>query len=262
MSKIQTDHLLGTSSKILINDWPAMREIIAKTASTLKQKQETDVSSIDNLMSLVTDVQLNDATDGPYHTFINKLLWGYSIISKLRLRIIITSDDNLKPHIRDNTVDLPENIKKDVNAASLDKMQRQLDELAKTQFQQWQELVTSWEQQLVMQLTMNDVNLSELEIEQISKQETLSEILNLFNDLHLEPPRVKGDRIYFSDYLKLKTMLCIHSAFSRQHKPHAMIDIQKSLKLLKNDFKQVSQQEKELIETQHQEIDNLVQLNV
>jgi len=259
MSDHQNVHSIDTTSKVIINDWLAIREIMADIATTCKEKQETEVGSHENLMTLLSDIQFSDAFTGPFHPFIKKLLASYALICKLRLYLITTQDDNIKPHISEPINDFPPNINTDINVASLDKIQRQLDETARSQFQQWKEKAKEWQDQLILQLTVHEANLSELEIEAISTQETLSELLNQFTDLHLELPKIKDDKYKFTDYFKLKVILCLHSALSRQHKAHETNDIQIFIKKLKSDFKQIGQQEQGLIKAQGKEIDELMQ---
>lgn len=258
MSEISTKPFASTTNLALINEWPSIRSIIATNASTIATKQKLDVEAFENLMPLISAEQFDDAVRGPLHPFINKLLSTYALIAKVKLKLIISQDENLGPHIRNQEVDLPDSINiKETNQAALDKMRYNLDELAKEQHQHWQEQIEGWGQQLVMQLTMNDISLSEMEINSLSQLETRSELEAQFTDLHLDLPKLKNDRLYFADYFRLKVILAIRSSLSRQHKAHELADIQKLLKIVKNDFKQISQQEREIITKQHQEIDQI-----
>lgn len=241
--------------KAIINDWITLREILGQITTTLKDKKVKNSKDLDNLMQPLSDTQLTDALNGPYHQYLAKLVHKYSEIGKLRLNNVINQDDNIKPHIHDREVKLPENVNREISSAALDKLQRQLDELAKTQLQQWQDLIQNWQEQLLMQLTMNDITLSEIEIEELSQQEVLSELQNRFNDLNITLPRKKHERYNFSDYLRLQVMLCLHSCLSRQHKPHDDGELQKIIKKFRGDFKQITQQENELLKNQNTELE-------
>jgi hypothetical protein len=248
-------HTIPSTAKLLMTNWMALREIMAKITQTRKEKQEGNTP---DLTHLITDKQIFNAFYGPYHPLIQKLTKSYALINRIRTYFVITQDDNIKPHIQKENIELPKNINTDINAASLDKIQKQLDVVAKTHFQQWEENVNNWGHQFVMQLTLNEINLSEHEIENFSAAETLSELLDQFTDLSLELPLKKNERYSFTDYFQLKSILCIQSALSRQHKPHDKNEIDTILKNFKRDFKQITQEENNLITQFNQEVDALL----
>lgn len=256
MANAQILKLSPTTLKILINEWPALREIMAEITTTRKQRQVQNPN--DTLFVLLTDEQVHNAFFGPYHGLVQTLAEAYVLISKLRTHLTISQDENIKGFIKSTQIDLPESIKTDINAASLDKLQYQLDKIAREHFAQWQEQEINWRQQVIMQLTMNEVNLSDLEINELTQPETLSEVLNLFTDLNLEPPKLKTDYYTFSDFLHCKAIICIHSALSRQHKPHSMEEIEKPLKRLKNDFKQINNEQNELLKAVKRDTDGII----
>lgn len=243
-----------TTAKALLNDWQALRDIIAQIMCTQKEKQEKVNEDSAYLFKLLSDRQIDDAFHGPFHPLIHHLTQAYSLITQIRTRLIITQDDNLKSRAQDSGFDLPENLNKEINAAALDKKQRELDEAARHQFQQWQELMGKWQQNFVMQMTTNDIALSEAEIDEMQQTEPVSELTDRFTDLKLEAPKMKKQNYTLSDYLNLKIILIVHSALSRQHITHIDEELQKLLKQLKPHFKALSQEEDELIKQQETEI--------
>lgn len=259
MKKNQDDNSIITStSKALINDWLALRDIIAKISCTQKEAQEKVNEKPTWLLEVLDDTRINDAFHGPFHPLIAELVAGYIVISKIRARLVITQDDNLKPHVQNADFDLPQDLTKDINAAALDKKQRALDEAARHAWQQWQELIGSWQQNLLMQIGMNEVSLSDAEISEMQQIEPLSELMDRFTELKLELPKMKKPHYQFADYFHLKLVLCIHSALSRQHVVSVDEEIAKVLKKLKPELKKITQQEGELVQQQKTDIETLM----
>lgn len=247
-----------TTGKALLNDWQALRNIIAQITCTQKEKQEKVNEDSAHFFKLLSDTQIDDAFHGPFHPLIHHLTHAYSLITQIRTRLIVTQDDNLKSRVQDSGFDLPEGLNKEINAASLDKKQRELDEAARHQFQQWRELIGKWQQNFVMQITTSGITLSEGEINEIQQTEPVSELINRFTDLKLEAPKMKKQNYTLNDYLNLKIILIVHSALSRQHITNIDAELQKLLKQLKPHFKTLSQEENELIKQQDTEIKTLM----
>ncbi|OGT48049.1 MAG: hypothetical protein A3F17_00370 [Gammaproteobacteria bacterium RIFCSPHIGHO2_12_FULL_41_15] len=260
MSTKSTIPLSPTTLQVLFNDWLALHEIMAEITQTRKQKQlQYQAENPISPFTLLTATQIHDGFYGPYHGFIRSFGHAYALISKLRTHLTTTQDENIKTHIKDSDLNLPERIKIDTNAAALDKLQRTLDDLARKHFPQWQECVIRWREQLIMQLTLHDITLSDLEIEDLSHPETLSEMLDRFTELKLTPPKVKGDAYTFSDFFRCKAILSIHSAYHRQHKSYEMEEILKIVNKFKNDFKQIDKEQKQLLDATEKDIEAILQ---
>lgn len=247
-----------TTAKALMNDWQALRDIVAKITCTQKQKQEKANEDSAYLFKLLSDTQIDDAFHGPFHPLVHQLTHAYSTITQIRTRLIVTQDDNLKSRVQDTGFNFPEDLNKEMNAAALDKKQRELDEAARHQFQQWQELMGKWQQNFVMQITTNGIALSEGEIDEMQQTEPVSELMARFIDLKIEAPKMKSQNYGLGDYLNLKIILIIHSALSRQHITHIDEQLQKLLKQLKTHFKALTQEESELIKQQETETKTLM----
>lgn len=254
MAKEQSRHSISSTAKMLINDWTALREIVGQVTLTRKAQHQPQDSS-----SLLTDINLQDATQGPLSKWLKVLSAKYALLTRIKTQNVITNDDALKPHILDRGMDIPTLNNPDINAAAVEKLQLQLDELARKQFSEWQTKIKEWQEMLVMQLMMHEVQLSELEIETFSYFETISELLEQFSEFKLEPPKFKGEYYNFSDYFKLKIILGAHSAWNRQHQAHNADAIDKLLKEFKSDLKDLSQQEAEFNTRFAKEIEQLVQ---
>lgn len=245
--------LSPTTLSILFNDWIALREIMAKI--TLTRKQSQNATKKDTSFSLLTETQIHDGFYGPYHALIRAFSQAYALISKLRTHLTITQDENIKALLKTSDLNLPKAVKTEINAATLDKLQRKIDELVKEHFKKWEEQIIRWREQLIMQLTMHEIALSDFEIEDLSQPETLSEMLERFIELKLTPPKIKGDAYSFSDFLRCKAILVIHSAFNRQHESRSIEEIQKITKLFKNDFKQMDVEQEQLIDKIHRDLE-------
>ncbi len=257
--KNDTDNsFISSTAKALINDWQALRNIIEQISRT--PKEQLDNNDPDALLKILSDTQIEDAFRGPLHPLIHQLTHAYSLISEIKTRLIITQDDNLKPHVQDSGFNLPDDLNKEINAAALDKKQRELDEAARHHHQQWQTLITTWQENLMKKITDNDLALSETEIHEMQQVEPLSELINRFTDLKLTLPKMKKKAYGLSDYFMLKVILCIHTALGRQHVANIDEELQKRLKKLKEDFKTITKEEMTLIEQQHTDINTLMKL--
>jgi len=244
--------IVPTSAQLIINEWLGLREVLSQITTPIQDKQN-------DVPHLLSETQISDGFHGPFHPMISQIFSLYATIGKMKVRQIIIQDDNIKPHIRELNTNLSDDINLDLNVAALDKTLKQLDSLAKKQLQEWQENIDHWQQQLVMQLTFGGINLSELEIKELSQLDPLYVLVNRFTHLHLELPKTNSEHYTFAEYFKLKAILCVHSALSRQFKPHGMPEIEKILKNIKTEFDDIEEKAAELIETQEQATQELMQ---
>ncbi len=260
MSKKEAVDCNLTTAKVLINEWGAIREVIEEISTLLKDKQSEDSDTfVEAPVNLLTDQRVNDSIDGPYQTFIKKTLSAYSAINNVRMQVTFTQNENLNiKNVAPAESDLPKEVLKNFNAAMLDKLQHELDTLTRENFKAWQEMIYNWQQNISLGLTMADVALSELEIKELNDLEPLSELEARFADMKLDMPKIAKTGLDFKQYLTMKANLCIHSSLSRQHKEHKPTDISSTLKKIKDTFKQIAQEEKELIQSQNDAINQVI----
>lgn len=239
---------IPTDTKILINEWQTLHDKIVENAQLVKIKKTEEASS-----SLLSEQQLNDALNGPLQYFFKQKLKAYATISKVRLLLTTTQDDIFKnnPHDKVSLKDLEK-----INTAELDKMQQTLNELTKAHYQQWQEKRKSWDQQLTLAMTANNISLSEIEIKELKDKEPLSELMDRFIDLNIKMPSI--EKMDFEQYLRLKVYLTIRNSLSRQQEPHDDEAITKLVKKLNREFNQIHQEEKQLIKTQRAETEDII----
>lgn len=239
---MSNDFLAQTTLKILVNDWSKLREIIANITKS-KRAAPSPITESDLSLALVSDDAIQDVFEGPYHALLRPLVESYALISKLRAYTVVTQDEALKPHVHAPDTGIPSQYQKTVTAAVLDKLQRELDEVAQRHFSQWQAQQKEWQGQLLMQLTAADIALSDLEIGDLSNIEPLFELKINFQQHSLTLPKGKNQGISMSDYWRAKTLYVMHSALGRQLKPHTQADLDQQLKTFKPLFQQIEKQE-------------------
>lgn len=238
----------STEAKVLINSWQSIRNIIKEHTTLVKKQDATNDGSESPLLS---DQQLNDAFNGPYQHFIKQKLSAYAKLGFLRLQLTIHQDDSLRSPHHNETKVIPTATLEKHSINDIDKMQSELDELTNNQHQQWQEQIKAWQQQLIMSLTAIDVPLNDLEIKELQDKEPLSELFDRFTVLNLEPIKLAKTDFDYEKYLRLKVNLAVYSSLSRRHQSHTENEIEEIIKKLKNDFDQINQQEKKLLEEQN-----------
>lgn len=242
---------LSTDTKVLINDWHALSEIIEKNTAYIKGTPLSETSS--TTQGLLSDRQITDALQGPFQNFFKLKMTAYSAITKVRFMLVVTQDETFKNS--KNTY--PKETLQKTAITDLDKMQKNLDEQLNAHYQQWQELIARWQQQLIAGLEENDIPLSDIEIKEFQDQEPLSELYARFTDLNIE---MKTPEIVdFDEYFHLKIHLAIHSSLSRRHKTHEHHEIHKISKKLKSLFSTITKEEKNLLTTQSQETSKVIE---
>lgn len=254
------DFMVSTSAKVFLNDWGALRDIISKHTMLVKDAANPDVTPQNPATSLFSDRQMDDALNGPYQSFIKQKMAAYATLSKVRFKLTVQQDENLKEftHSEEDQNELNAFLGQ-TSLSNLDKMQNELDELTRTHHQAWQAQLTDWRNSLVSSLNQANLPLTDREVEELNHQEPASELFARFVDLKIETPKKLDHADDYSKYYTLKTMLAISSSLARQHKPSTEKDIEPILKKLKSNFEAIHQSEKTLIKTQQGETDAVVQ---
>ncbi|MBV53652.1 MAG: hypothetical protein CL816_06280 [Coxiellaceae bacterium] len=251
-----TNHtfLFSTYARTLISDWiPAKTWIEEHTISALKaQHQQT----VDASPELLNEAQLDEITTGPYHTFIKNSFNAYAKIVFARQQHRMFTDDTFKDFSANHQSQLTNAQLDTIANLKLGELQKNLSELFQENTQSWQTVIRQWQQAIAKPLTQ--YQLTARELEEFFSYDPLSEVLNRFNDLNLDTPKTKKTVMNFSEYLRLKTILLLYSALSRQHIPHSQTDLSAASKPLKSLFSQIQQQDKELNQQQASQYDVIV----
>ncbi|WP_423062327.1 hypothetical protein [Candidiatus Paracoxiella cheracis] len=259
MAAKNTDSFISTDAKVLINDWQALHKIIEAHTQLTTEQLEGDHSS--SLTTLLSERQLTDALAGPYQKFFKQKLSAYATIVKLRLEITLQEDESLK---------IPDDDAQETNSTfkallekytlnDLNKIQAELDQLTNEHNEQWETQLAEWNQQLLMSVIANQIPLTNIEIEAFKDKEPLSELINLYNDLNIDLPKLDFADFNFEQYLKLKLELVIRSSLHRRHEAHELTDISRIMKKFKSDFATIHQQEQQLVEKQKVDTQRIVE---
>lgn len=232
---------ISTDAKILLNDWQALHEVIEKNTTPAND-------------GLLSQHQVNDILQGPLQNFFKLKMAAYATIAKVRFMLIVTQDETFKS----NKNTYPTEALKKISVADLDKMQKALDDQTHAHYQQWQDTINQWQQQIIMSLSAQDSNqLSDIEIKEFQDQEPYSELFARFVDLHIDI--AQPATLDFEEYFRLKTHLTLHSSLSRRHQTHEAHEIHKHLKKLKKDFSAIKKDDEALLATQQQETNRIIE---
>ncbi len=219
------EHFTSTYARIILSDWHALAKMM--TGHETPNLTQEDIDS---------------ALDGPLGDFFRHKITAYAKIMQDTNRLAKSNEEAFKPLMDPN---IP--VK---SAGEIDKALSELTELTEQQYQEW---LTQWQQfaeSLSKSLEKKKTILNQIEIEDLARQESLKELFNRFEELHLELPKIKFKKMNLETYLYFKTFLAIQSALSRQHLPNQLSDIEAILKSLKKEFQLISQTEKALSKKQ------------
>jgi hypothetical protein len=236
----------NTSLKILLNDWIAMRQIIHSTGISAHHDQSM-LTENDPSLSLLSDEAIFNAFQGPYHELVNSLAKAYALLTKLRAYTVVTQDENLKTHIKQPETLLDKRFNSAVNAAQLDKIQLELDQLAQTLFKEWHDHLGQAQSQILLQLMSDDIALNEYETQMLTTNQTVSDLECDINERQLKMIKRKASHYSFREYVHAQLLICLHSALARQLKPHSSPDLDKQMKRFQAVFKELDQTQKKCV---------------
>ncbi len=244
---------MGTHAKAILADSQVLSQLLAKHTRLVKDSQGDD-SDFDfhDPFTLLNDRQIDDALNGPLQPFFADKLKAYAVILRIRMELKLKEDDNLKDKraAKAKEDELPAHILESITLANLEGMEKKLNDLTEQQMQQWEEHIYQWKQNLLEMLYSSGESLSEIEIKEMQDEEPISELLERFTALSIEPPKASLIKINFENYLNLKAYLTIYSLLGRQHKPNQPNDIKLIMKSLKSVFADIRKQESALVNEQ------------
>lgn len=243
----------NTSLKILLNDWIAMRQIIHSTGISAHHAQSM-LTENDPSLSLLSDDAIFNAFQGPYHDLVNALAKAYALLTKLRAYTVVTQDENIKTHVKQPESLLDKRFNSAVNAAQLDKIQMELDQLAQTLFKEWQDHLSQAQSQILLQLMSEDIALNEYETQMLMTNQTVSDLERDINERQLKMTKRKASYYSFREYIHAQLLLCLHSALARLLKPHADTDLEKQLRRFQSVFKELDQTQKKCVKTMDDQV--------
>lgn len=250
---------ITTYQRVLISDWPAIAKLIYKHTCLLKEGGYNEESFESDPRNVLSERQIKDALQGPYSACFLANLRSFARLARLKMALHIDKEDSLK----DNLSSCDEALAidpKQLEKFSIDealKLQEQFDEQVTYHCQQWEGQLFFWQMSLITAIRESGANITEMEADDFSAPEPVSELLARYNDLNVSPPKVRYP-LSFADYFRLKAYLIIHSALGRMHLPHEAKDIEKHMKHLKNTLHEIEKKEKDITEIQHDETEELL----
>lgn len=218
-------HFTSTYARIILSDWKAL-------AKMMTGRDEPSLSAAD----------IETALSGPLGDFFRQKMAAYAKIMRDSNRLAKSNEEVLKAFVE---------AKHPIKSAG--EIESALSELTTLTEQHYQECLDAWRQfseALVKALAQKNTILNKIEVEDLRRQESLSELFKRFKDLNLELPRIKSKSMTLETYLYFKTYLALQSALSRQHLPHQPSDIEAVLKAIKKEFQAISEAEKALLKKQ------------
>jgi len=247
----KTEKHLDTYAKSMLSDWKVLAELMAQHAVSNASLDSTEGAKEEPL-NLLSDQQISETLNGPLQGFFKQKIKSYTTVARIQVELSLDKEDSLKGHRveLEKSKKIPESILTNYTLTDLANVLKSMDELTLEQHNQWLEQCNNWVNYLIQKLAENQVALSEIEADELMRENTISELLDRYIELNIETPKINKAKMTLADYLLLKVYLAIHSFLSRLHKPHQDPDIMKVLKLLKRDFDTLRKQEKQLLKQQ------------
>lgn len=264
MSKSQT-HFIGTDARVILSQWQALAELIAKHSQRVKERLESDEPLENELedaaaFTLLNQQEVEDALSGPFSNFFKCKMTAYSKITRVRLELAIKENelfkDKRQPPVEAKPI--PEKILKNTSLDALSKLQSSLDKQTKEHDQQWEELLMQANELVLKGFDSMGISLSILEISEFQTEEPMSELMSRIIEQRIDLPKYDADHVMFKDYFTFKAYVIIQSALAREHKPHTTADIKREFKALKPVINDIAKQEKELAKNQTQATQELI----
>lgn len=234
-----------TTLKLLINEWAPLKELI------LQEIHDTQPAEDKPDSPLLSDQVILDLVFGPMKAFFKPALTAYGLLAQVRMTLSLEQNENFKyPR-----TPLPPRLSK-LTLSDLEDIQKTLNQFCQTQYQKWRSQLKEWNQKFVFHLSSENIHLSNIELQDLQQELTLSGLKRRFIDLQIEQP--SWENLDFEKYFRAKIYLIVHSSLSRRHQPHDSSAIQKALKKLKTVFSMIRTEEKMLIQSQKQEYTELL----
>lgn len=240
----QNNLFIDTPTRLMLSDWSLFANALHQYGASIRTEQK---------QTPVTDEQLFQAAlQGPYASVLNALSESRRHLIKAKLCINYNNDDMFA---QGEPIQLPESFTsykaKELNESVVTGLIRQLDEQANGLIDAWHQFIEERLQALKAQLNQQGLELNELELKELSDNETVFDIQERFAFLEIELPKLKyGQHLSVEQYLYLKAYILIHSSLSRRQMAHDTNTIQEHLKSLKAFFKDTKKAEQELANSQ------------
>ena len=257
-----TPHYFGTYARNLVTDWSYMAKLMHEKTKWIKEsiQNESDQDTNKRQFDVIDDQQIDDALNGPLQAFFTIHLSAYASIIKIDTAHKITSDDAFKESDQDIKEILeitPQQLEK-INLEMLTTLRDTLYKSTQEHIAQWEEKQTAWTKTLLNAFKKNDIALNDIEIDEFSYFQPVSELQDRFTQLKLALPKLDNTPFDFEQYWILKATLAIQSALSSMQLPNTEKDVAESLKSLKSYLQQIKQEHETLEHAQKSALQELL----
>lgn len=255
-NSVLTYYFLPTALRVMMVDWPHLTQLVIEHGKRMKEK--VSATSESAAQAIPSEEQLNSTLNGPFQGVVTQTLNSQARIARVRLAHQIKESDIFPDDVKQNPDNVPERILKQSSLAECDKLTTELDNVCEHHIDAWRQSAQQWHSNLIDVLSTPQVDLSDIELKELADDEPIADIIDRYTDLKVDLPKLSGNSA-FVKYYTLKLTVAFHSYLSRLQKPHGEKEIDKLLKPFKKVFKSISQQEKQLLETQQSELTMLLQ---
>lgn len=244
-----THYNLDTYTKLLVQDWTPLAAAIAQKSQLIKDQIHHTVL---NPTTPLTDQQLNDALNGPFQGVLKQHLHAYGTVARFALALTLEKGEILKPDDFNKAVEhrIDKNHLENADFSEIKQCYNTLNQLTQEHLALYETRISEWTNTLVQTMHENDILLTELEIQDLTLNEPISELQARFIDLKVDLPKLKKGDFNFQQYFALKITLAAHSALSRSHNPNTQKDIEQALKPCQAVLKSIGQDEAALLKSQ------------
>lgn len=255
-----SNHFTGTYAKNILSDWKIISDYIRQQTVWVKDTIQAKHEIHELIPSLLTDLQLNDALNGPLQSFFKIHLKTYAAITKMNTALTIAKEDFFKDseHINEKVFEVPQKSLDKLEFSTLKDLRNQLDEKIKEHFSQWKSHIKSWDELLLAEFAKNNFKLTDMEMQDFTINQPVSELNDRFIHLQLELPKLSKAHFDFQQYFTLKAMLAIQSALNRTQQSSTTHHIEQHLKTIHSALKTINKAEKELTQTQEKILQDLI----
>lgn len=254
------NHFANTYAKMLLADWDILADIAQHTTMWVKDTIQQSSSDPALQSPTFTNIQINDIFNGPFQPFFKPHLKAYATLSRIEAAMHIDKEDFFKEseHLIDKTLGVSESILKKTESSTLRELRQKLDATTKNHFAEWEVLISAWAESLVQALKKNNMKLSDLELQDFTINQPISELNDRFIHLKIKLPKLPQSDFDFYQYFMLKCALAVHSALSRTQQENDADAIKKIMKSLQESLQQINQMEKELVVKQGKAVSELM----
>ncbi|EKD92130.1 MAG: putative cytosolic protein [uncultured bacterium] len=253
------DHFASTYTKMLLEEWTVIHDIIQEETIWIKDTLQQSTSE-SPLPSMLNNQQINDVFNGPFQHFFKSHLKAFAALSKIETALTISKEDFFKESEHgDKTLGIPESFLEHTEFSTLKELRNNLETITKKHHAQWKSEIQKWTEILLQKFKKNNINLSDLELQDFSLNQPLSEINDRFINLKIPEPKLPKSPFNFQHYFILKITMAAHSAFNRMQQSKTENEIiDTAVSAMQTSLKSIHQAEKTLIATQEKAVNELM----